>query len=126
MAKKVPFRTHVGLSSDGSTLFYLKTDPVESGRIYCVQNCSFLNENSAMTYARGYIEGHGYKHYIWEQVSPTADTLYWYTDDFYLTERERFVIEFKGSTSGDKLHMYLTGYWMCTSEGAFYNPKGGK
>lgn len=88
----------------------LLTDPVPEGQTWRIEQLSCENETSGSTDVRGYIAGHGYNHYLFEQDSPAAITLYWYNDDFFLAPGERLALRWTGATAGDKLRGYLTGY----------------
>jgi len=116
---KYPLRIRVAKESTGATDEYLQTEKVEPERIWCIQTLAFENETSVTAEVRVYIEGHGYPHYILQQENPPAADLYWFTDDFLLVEGERLVCRFTGTTSGDLLRMYLTGYWMFSEKGGY-------
>jgi len=89
----------------------LKSRPIKIGKRYCFQRVTFEDKTSAFTSLRVYVEGHGYEHYLAEQKSPAAATLYWLKDPVYLIPGERLVGKFTGTTTGDVLEMCITGYW---------------
>lgn len=100
----------VGVGVTGADVL-VKSDYVKIGKRYCFQRVTFEDKTSAFTSLRVYVEGHGYEHYLAEQKSPAAATLYWLKDPIYLIPGERLVAKFTGTTTGDVLEMCITGYW---------------
>jgi len=97
--------------SGGGTYDEVKSDYVEWGRFWKVESVAFENETSSFTQLRIYIEGPGYEHWLYEKQSPIGGKLYWSEEDFTMGAGERLVARFIGCTLGDKLVMYLNGYW---------------
>jgi hypothetical protein len=116
-AKKYPLRIHLGCTSDGSVNVFLTTKPVPPGEVWCIQTYAFENETSATTEVRAAIQIRDFYHWIFQQENPPAGDLYWFTDDFFVIEGERLTTRFNGTTSGDELHVYITGYRMYIKEG---------
>jgi len=108
-AKKFPLRIWLTKKAT-ATSHDLETDPVDEGWEWRIEGLAFEDETSAATEVRVWIKGHGYKHYICEQVSLSATTLYWFNDDFSLFEGEQLVFSFLGVTAGDELRAYIRGY----------------
>lgn len=110
MAKKHALRLrYKALASDG-TLDYVKSDKVKAGERWLIRSHSFENETGARGTIRGYIEGHGYNHWLWEQESPAAATLYWSEEDMILTEGERLCVRQASCTANDILQLLINGY----------------
>jgi len=86
-------------------------------KVWCIQTYAFENETSATTEVRAAIQIRDFYHWIFQQENPPAGDLYWFTDDFFLVEGERLTTRFTGTTSGDELHVYITGYRMYSKEG---------
>jgi len=116
-AKKYPLRIHLGCTSDGSPTIYLGTKPVPPGEVWCIQTYAFENETSASIEVRAAIQIRDFYHWIFQQENSPAGDLYWFTDDFFLVEGERLTTRFTGTTLGDELHVYITGYRMYSKEG---------
>lgn len=110
MAKKHALRLRYKEAAGGDTYDYVKSDRVKPGERWLIRSHSFENETGARGTARGYIESHGYNHWLWEQESPAAATLYWSEEDMILTEGERLCVRQASCTSGDKLQLLINGY----------------
>lgn len=115
--KKYPMRIHIGKTSDGSPSILLQTSPVPPGEVWCFQTYAFENETNPTPEVRGGIERQNFSHWIFCQKNAAGGDLYWWTDDFFLIEGERFTTHFKGTSDGDQLHVYITGYRMKSKEG---------
>ena len=84
---------------------------------YKIENLSLKNETNDSTKAEVLIAGHGYDHPLYEQKSPTADTLYWLDRELWLYPGERLIVRWTGCTAADKLAVYLSGYFQKRSGG---------
>lgn len=60
---------------------------------------------------RVYVKGHGYEHWLLEQDSPAAATLYWDEDGTFLMAGESLVARFTGADPNDVLRLYVEGWW---------------
>lgn len=109
MFTKHVLRLRQKATASDETFDYVKTDPVGRGEQWLIRSHSFENESGARGTIRGYIEGHGYKHWLWEQASPAEDTLYWFEENFILTEGERLCVRQASCTSGDIMQLLVNG-----------------
>jgi len=98
----------------------LLSEPVESDKIYCIQQVAWeIDKATAGGNTRGrlYIEGSGYKHYLAEQDTPVADTLYWYKEPVWLIPRERLALDIDQGQAATTAEMHIAGYWTEQKEG---------
>ena len=120
MAKKYALRDRVVELFSSAAKVQLTTEPVEQGKIYCYQQVAWEIDKALSggnTRARLYIEGHGYNHNLEEQDAPTADTLWTYSDDVWLTPGERLVLELDQAQASTTAEMHITGYYTDFVEG---------
>ena len=110
MGMRRALRLRYRSAAKGGTYDYVKSDPVPPDQIWYVRSHSFENESGTRGTARGFIEGHGYEHWLWEQESIAATKLYWSVDDIVLSEGERLAIRQATCTSGDWLQLLGQGY----------------
>lgn len=86
--------------------------PILENRRYHITRFGVEDETSAPTGdIRVCVKGHGYNHWLSEQDSPAAATLYWDTDGTFLTMGESLVARFTGAQASDVLQLYLEGWW---------------
>ena len=97
-------------SSAGATNEDVEFDVVPTGRQWVVNWLALENETSNFTEARVFIKGGGDEHYLLEEQALLADVLYWTDNPIYINEGRRLVVRFSGTTSGDVLAAYLTGF----------------
>jgi len=116
---KYPLRVHKGFTSTGATVEWVKTSHVPPGEVWFIQTFYFENETSTSTEVRLALEKGEFRHWIFQQQNPPPGVLYWFADDFILVEGERLSTRWTGTTAGDSLHIYATGYKMKTTEGGF-------
>lgn len=67
-------------------------------------------ETNAPTSIRVYVKGHGYEHWVGEEKTVAAGTLYWIEWPTYLVEGETLVARFYGATAGNVIHMLVEGW----------------
>jgi len=115
--KKLALRLRYTKTSGGATQEDLKSDRPEPGWQWCIQNAGFEDETSNFTELRIFIQGHGYNHYIEEQDNPLAGHLFTLDREVFLHEGEELVARFTGTSSGDSLAMYLSGYKQKVQDG---------
>jgi len=75
-----------------------------------ITRISLEEESNAPDSMRLYVKGHGYEHWVGEEKSPSAGTLYWIDWPTYLVEGETLVARFYNTTAGNKLHMLIEGW----------------
>ena len=109
MVGKNALRLRFRAVATGGTYDYVKSDQVPPGQIWHIRNHSFENETGARGTARGYVDGHGYEHWLWEQASPAAATLYWSEEDIVLTEGEKLAVRQATVTALDELQLLING-----------------
>lgn len=110
MVKKYALRLRYRAVASDGTLDYVKSERVKPGERWLIRSHSFENETGARGTIRGFVESHGYNHYLWEQENPAAATLYWSEEDMVLTEGERLCVSQATCTSGDELQLLINGY----------------
>jgi len=115
--KKLPLRERAYAVATGGTYDYVKSDYVREGELWRVELHSFENKTGARGTARAYIETRGWDHWVWEQTSPSEDTLYWSEEAVYIRSGERLCIRQATCTSGDELELLITGYVIYGSGG---------
>jgi len=92
--------------------------PVLHDRFYQITRFAVEDETTApSTDIRVFVDGHGFNHYLLEQDSPAAATLYWESDPTFLTQGESLVARFTGPTLNDVLQLYVEGWWVEPVEG---------
>ncbi len=119
MAIKNALRLRKVYKTPSAALHTIYSDRVGSGRAECFQQISWEIDKATSggnTRARLYIEGHGYKHFIEEQDTPAADTLYTYSEPLYLFEGERLALEIDEAQNATKVQLFGTGYWFSIKE----------
>lgn len=114
---KYPLRKRGRASAGGGTYDYVKIGPVPRGQVWKVSSHSFENETGARGTVRAYIDRGGYEHWLWEQASPAAATLYWSEEDMTLNEGEWLACRQASCTQYDALKLLLNGYVIFGSEG---------
>lgn len=93
----------------GGTYDYVRSNRVPPSQIWHIRNHSFENETGTRGAARGYVDSHGYPHWLWEEKTVTVDTLYWSEEDIILTEGESLAVRQATCTIGDKLQLLING-----------------
>lgn len=110
MNMRYALRIRARLKAAGGTYDRVMSDPVPRGEVWHINSHSFENESGARGTARAYIGSHGLEHWLWEQTSPSAATLYWSEDNIMLTEGERLAVRQETCTSEDQLQLLGQGY----------------
>ena len=82
----------------------LEKDYIQFTRI-CVEE-----KTNAPTSIRVYVGGHGYEHWVGEEKTVAAGTLYWIDWPTYLVPGEQLVARFYGATAGNVLELLLEGW----------------
>lgn len=120
MGIRYPLRLRYKKKFTSAGLASLYSDTVEPGQSWCIQLLSVEGDvitSGGNTRCRVYIDGHGYKHYVAEQDSPSADTLYWRAEPFWMMRGETLVAEWDQAQVNTTLEMQLMGYWKEEKEG---------
>lgn len=113
MAIKNALRERAKDKFSSAGLQTLYSTMVEHDKIHCIQQVAWeINKttSSGNTRVRLFIDGHGYNHYLEEQGTPTADTLYTYDIPVWLIPGERLAIEIDQGQADTTAEMHLTGY----------------
>jgi hypothetical protein len=98
------------LESAGATNEEITFGPVPLGRMWVVNWLAFEDETTNFTSMRAYLAGLGYNHYLFADTSLVAAELYWSDNPIYIPEGRSLVVRFTGTTDGDALAAYLTGF----------------
>lgn len=107
------FRAQRQAVAVGGTYDEVKFGPILEDRHYHITRFAAEDETSAPSGdIRVYVDGHGDQNWLTEQDSPAAATLYWDTDETFLTQGESLVARFTGATAGDRLALYVEGWWV--------------
>jgi len=104
------FRARRQLNAAGDDYDDVEYDPLLQNAFLQITRIGVLDYDNAPTKIRLYVKGHGYEHWVGEEASPNADTLYWIEWPTYLVENEQLVARFYGATTADKLEMILEGW----------------
>jgi len=107
--RKYPLRHAITKTAVNTTYEYIETPPVRQGEVWEIWSHSFENETGARGTIRGYIRRDGNYHWLWEQASPAADTLYWSEENIVLAEGEILGIRQATNTADDILQLKLNG-----------------
>lgn len=101
------------LKGVGTTAAYdeLSFGPVKPGRLYFAERIAWEDENNIATDIKLYIKVAGYEHYLEEETTPVAGTLYRVRFQGYIHEGELLVVRFTGATAADVLLAFITGRW---------------
>ncbi len=105
-----PIAIQSKINSAGATNEEIIVGPVPDNRLWVITNISLEDETTAFTSTRIYISGYGENHYLIEDKSLLAATLYWFDGAIYVPEGRSLVIRFVGTTSADVLAAYLNGF----------------
>ncbi len=104
------FRRRITVDSEAETPLTVDDPKIESGYMAGIMRIAVENETSDYTRLRvGVVSGKIF-HPHEEEQNPNADTLYWTSEEFYLGEGENIRIELAGTTSGDRINIYIEGY----------------
>jgi len=111
MAKnRRPYVKRLTATSDGSTNYDVKDDPVPAGYKIVITHWSAKDQDNAFTALKLGVMRSGYFHELEEEKNPNADTLYWSKSEFHFTEGDVITTRFVGTTNGDNLVVFLDGY----------------
>lgn len=87
--------------------------PIREDRLFLITRIAVEDETSAPTdKIRVGILGHDGPHWVMEEASPVAATLYFDTWPTHLVQGESLIARFTNATSGDRLVMYVEGYFL--------------
>ena len=98
----------------------LRSDIVPPDELWCIQHFSFegdLATSGGNTRARYYADRDGVKTPLGEQDAPSADTLYWDRDIFWLYPGDKLLLEWDQAQAATTLKMWLRGYRVDAKEG---------
>ncbi len=120
MAKKNALRLHKSKTFASAGLVTLETDPTPDNMTYCLQRMAWeisLATSGGNTRCRLYINGHGYKHNLSQQTTPTANVLYWDADPVWLVPGESLALDIDEAQADTVATLNCTGYWTPFEEG---------
>jgi len=105
------FRGRRVAAAAGGTYDEVVYDPLLEAQFLQLTTVAVEDETNAPSgHIRVYVRGHGYEHWILDEASPSADTLYWARWPTYLVEGEQLVARFYGATASDRLVLYFEGW----------------
>jgi len=110
MGMRYALRIRARTKATGETYDYVRSEPVPRGEVWHINSHSFENETGTRSIARGFIDGHGYPHWLWYEATVTQDVLYWSEDNIMLQEGERLAVRQATCTAGDQLQLLGQGY----------------
>ena len=119
MARKDAIRLRAKKLFSSAELQTLYTENVEQGKIYCLEQIAWEIDKATSggnTRCRLYIDGHGYKHNLDEQLTPVADWLYTHFEKPYLTPGERLALDIDQGQASTTAELNATGYWEAVKE----------
>ena len=105
-------RDTVHLISAGATNENLDTVPVRKGTIQIIHHISVENKTTAYTSLRIGSWSAAVHAVRTEEKSPAAAEVYWMDEQVILGAGERIRAALNGTTSGDKLAMFIEGIWI--------------
>ena len=105
-----PLMERVTKTSAGGTNEDLEFGPVPTGKVWVIRRLALEDETTDCTSARVLLDRGGVEIYLEEETTVTAATLYWMDNPSPVPENTKVIVRFTGSTSGDLLRAYLTGY----------------
>lgn len=114
--RKYPYRRAITRKAVETDYEYVETQPVPQGQVFLIRSHSFENETGARGTIRGYIRRDGNYHWLWEQKSPAAATLYWSEEDMSLAEGEILGVRQATNEADDILQLKLNGYVIFDSD----------
>jgi len=107
------FRYPIETQAKGGTFDEVTFGPIRNGRFYRITRFAVEDETSSPSGdIRVYVSGHGLPYWLLEQNSPQSATLYWDDRGTFLVEGESLVARFTGATAGDRLRMYIEGWYL--------------
>ena len=109
-----PVTFYAFLQSTGATNEDLELHRVPPGQRWRLHHVAAEDETTAFTSLRLGIKRGTTFLPLEEQISPAVDTLYSSQDPWYLEAGNVLVARFNGTTSGDKLHLYVNGVAIST------------
>lgn len=119
MARKDAIRLRVKQTFSAAALQTLYSKRVEPGMIYCLEQIAWEIDKATVggnTRCRLFIDGHGYRHFIDEQLNPAADWLYTHFEKPYLYPGERLALDIDRAQASTTAELHATGYWEAIKE----------
>ena len=104
------FRRRITIVSAAEATLNINDELIKSGFIAGIMRVAVENETSDYTRLRiGVVSGNIF-HPHEEEENPNANTLYWMSEEFYIGQGENLRIELTGTTSSDRINVYIAGY----------------
>lgn len=92
---------------------YINDERVKPGELQIITRLAVENLNNTMTRFRICVWDGANLHFLAEQKSSSAATLYAFVDPIYLSEGENLRIELVGASVGDVTNVYVDGFLKC-------------
>lgn len=107
------FRAQRVLVAPSSAQQDVEYGPIREDRLILITRFAVEDETSAPTdKIRVGIKGHNGLHWVMEEATPAAATLYFDTWPTHLVQGESLVARFTNAVSGDRLVLYVEGYFL--------------
>jgi len=109
MTKGYVFRRELDKVSAGATNEDLDFGPLEAHTVRAIEGISVIDETTGATRAIVLAGRYGVERQLMQSGALTLGVVYRFTDGFYLGDRERVIVRFVGTTSGDVLKAIIDG-----------------
>ncbi len=104
-----PFRdTLQGVGVTGSDVD-LATKPANAGNLYAVEGITVRDVHNAATRVEFLVGRYGVERYVGATGALVADVPSRFTDGFYISDGERLIVRFVGTTTSDALEATVEG-----------------
>jgi hypothetical protein len=105
------FHRTIRFVSAGTATETIRDQKVRPGWAEKITSVSIVNFTSGFTRLRvGSWDGNNFQPNH-EHQNPVAANLHWSADSIYLSELECLMVEVQGCTSGDKIEVYVDGFY---------------
>jgi len=105
------YRKRLKATSAGEATLNIEDDIVLEGKAKVYQRISVENRTSAYTRLVIGVMSAGLFHRHEEHDNPSANDIYWTSDDINVKQGENLRIQLSGTTSGDEIYIYAEGIW---------------
>ena len=111
MPQRHRYNEKIELVKQGTGTEYIEGKAIEYGKLLMLESISVEDETSALDHIRIGMMTPAYFLPWEEQKSPAAGELVFTQEEHSLREMQYFRCEVKGGAAGDKIKVYLDGYW---------------
>lgn len=116
-AKKIPIRrrAYAKVAADGTGSVLSRR--VDQSEMECYQSIAFRNRTGARGTLEVYLKSGEEEFFIFDQLSPGANTWYWYPYPQTLKQGERLIAKQESCSADDQLDLHCIGYMIYGSNG---------